>query len=388
MAPQAVATTLILVVGACNFGCQNSEMKLGNVLSMGLRRIEQELREAVYIRTGRDATRPHVIQAMPTQRCNYKCLSCGCWRQEEPESELTLEEWQTSLASLRSFVGAMTVQFAGGEPFVYKPFVPLVEWCAAHDIGWGVITNGSAFTKEISRRVVAAQPVNISISVDGASAAVHDDSRGVRGSLAQIEKNIGHLREARDRAGARFPIRIKPVVHRRNLQEMPAAVEWAVKAGATTIDFNPVRHWTPEVETMLWVEEPDLPALQKVIDQLIEAKRQGAPIETEESKLRAMVDHFRGVTVRPSVAPCRAGLREYHINAVGDIFSCWYYPTIGNVREGLSAQEVWQGKKAAGQRHMQMTCSRFGSNECASSCLAHRTMGQDWQRVKMMLRRH
>lgn len=360
-------------------------MKLGRAITLGSRRVEQELREALYIRTGRDLTRPHVIQALPTMRCNYRCLSCSCWRQEHGD-EMTLEQWQRALASLREFVGPMTVQFAGGEPFVYKPFVPLVEWCAEHRIDWGVITNGSAFSKDTSRRVVRARPVNVSISVDGATSAVHDDSRGVPGSLAHLELAIGRLREARDLAGESFPIRVKPVVHRRNFREMPAMVEWARRVGADTVDFNPVRHWTPEVETMLWIEREDEAVLRGVVDQLVEMRRAGAPIETEEAKLHDMVDHFRGATVKPSVAPCRAGLREFHINPDGSVATCWFYPRIGNARDA-GAREIWLGEQAAQQRRRQMTCGRFGSNDCASSCLAHRTIGQDVRRVWMMMRR-
>lgn len=361
-------------------------MDLSRIISLGMRRVGQELREAVYLKTDLDATRPHVIQAMPTERCNYKCLSCSCWRANPYPRELTLDEWTAALGSLKRFVGRFTVQFAGGEPFVYKPFVPLVEWCGTHGIDWGVITNGSAFSRPTVERIVAARPLNVGISVDGASAAVHDLSRGIKGSLDHIARGIGTLRSVRDARGESFPIRVKPTLHRLNFREMPALVKWARDVGATTIDFSPVRPDTPEVESMLWLQPEDEAELARVIDELIAARRAGAPIETEESKLRGLVGHFKGEVVLPSVAPCRAGMREYHILPNGDVRNCWFYASIGNVLTS-DAQTLWQGEVAAGQRATQQQCPRFGTKECASSCLAHRTLAQDWQRLLIFTRR-
>jgi MoaA/NifB/PqqE/SkfB family radical SAM enzyme len=361
-------------------------MEFNRILALGLRRIEQELREAVYIRTDFDVTRPHVIQAIPTERCNYKCLSCSCWRADQYPRELTLDEWTQALLGLKRFVGPYTVQFGGGEPFVFKPFVPLVEWCHAQGIDWGVITNGSAFTPSIVERVVAARPLNVSISVDGASAAVHDRSRGIAGSLDRIARGIVQLREERDRRGASFPIRIKPTVHRLNFREMPALLRWTQDVGADTVDFSPVRPATPEVESMLWLQPEDEAALTEVIETLIDARRRGAPIETDEPKLRGFIGHFKGEVVLPSVAPCRAGMREFHILPNGDVRTCWFYPSIGSVLDD-DPQTLWQGTVAAEQRSTQLQCSRFGSKDCASSCLAHRTLAQDWKRLLVMTRK-
>ncbi|MBT9596175.1 MAG: radical SAM protein [Vitreoscilla sp.] len=361
-------------------------MKLGKVVALGSRRLGQELREAFYLRTGLDGTRPLAIRAHPTERCNYRCGSCKCWRLDDYPPEMPLGEWCRALADLRGFVGPYCVQFAGGEPFVYKPFLALVEWCAAHRIDWGMITNGSALSPANVARLVAATPLNIDVSVDGASSAVHDASRGVPGSLVCIAKGLRTLRRARDAAGGSFPIRVKPTVHRRNLHEMPQLVEWAVSAGATSIDFSPVRPWTPEVGQDLWLRPQDERALEQAIESLVAAKRAGAPIETEESRLLAWPSHFRGEWVQPDVAPCRVGLRDFHILANGDVRMCWEYPPIGNIRRS-SAREVWTGPVASAQRATMMQCANFGSPKCASSCLAHRTMGQDWKRVALLTRR-
>jgi radical SAM protein with 4Fe4S-binding SPASM domain len=360
-------------------------MKVSNIIALGRRRAVHELREAIYLKTRVDLTTPVAILAHPTERCNYRCTSCDCWRRDEYPAEMTLEEWCAALADLRNFIGPYNVQFAGGEPFVFKPFLSLVEWCTAHQIDWGVTTNGSALTDAVVRRVVSAKPLNVDVSVDGVTSATHDISRGITGSLDRIAKGVAALRAARDQAGSSFPIRIKPTVHRRNFHEMPMLVDWAMKAGATTVDFSPVRPWTPEVESDLWMRPEDERELERVVQSLTAAKKAGAPIETEASRISSWPAHFRNERVRPDLAPCRVGLRDFHIQPNGDVRTCWEYPPIGNLRKSR-AREIWRGDVATEQRAVMMQCPNFGSAKCASSCLAHRTLGQDWKRVMLWMR--
>ena len=53
--------------------------------------------------------------------------------------------------------GTYTIQFAGGEPFIFKPFLSLVEWCNVQGIDWGVTTNGSRIFKSGCQRIVSAK---------------------------------------------------------------------------------------------------------------------------------------------------------------------------------------------------------------------------------------
>ncbi len=355
-------------------------MQLKTVVGMGMQRVGQELREAVYLSTGWDTTRPQTIGVVLTERCNYKCLSCACWRRPEYPPELGLEQWIAALADLRSFVGNFTVDFGGGEPFVYKPFLPLVEWCCGAGIRWTMTTNGSALSPRNAQRLANAAPFSVGISVDGATAAVHDHSRGVAGSLDTIAKGVRTLRAMRDQAGASFGIRIKPTVHRHNFREMPALVRWAEDVGASSIDFSPVRHWTPEVESQLWLRPEDEQALTEVVDALIEMKRAGAAIETEEQRMLSWAAHFRGETIVPSHPPCRVGLRDYCILPNGDVRSCWFYPVLGNVKDA-SARDIWRSAAASDLRDRMTHCPSFGDPKCAASCLSHRTLAEDARRA-------
>ncbi|MGM9487957.1 radical SAM protein [Ideonella sp. YS5] len=357
-------------------------MTPGQLLRLGSRRVEQHLREAAYLRLGIDATRPLAIRAHPTERCNYRCGSCACWRLPEYPAEMTLSQWCSALAGVAELAGRCTVQFAGGEPLLFGPFLDLVDWCRDQGLAWGMITNGSALNERTVARLVAARPLNIDVSVDGASSAVHDASRGMPGSLLHIRRGLQRLRDRREAEGARFAIRVKTTVHRRNLHELPALVDWAREAGANSIDFSPVRPWTAEVRDDLWLRPEDEPRLAEVVARLRAARRAGAPIETEDQRLASWPQHFRGQTIAPPLSPCRVGLRDLHILSNGDVRMCWEYPVVGNLTRA-TAREIWRGETARAQRRAMVNCADFGSPKCASSCLSHRSLAQDWQRVRL-----
>lgn len=355
-------------------------MRLSQGARIVARRVGQSLREELYIRSGVDRTRPLAIRGVLTERCNYRCAYCAFWRQESYPEEMSVAQWQAALTSLRSFVGRYVIQFSGGEPFLHAGFLTIAAHCRAHGIQWGVITNGSALTESIAERVVAAGPLNVDISVDGDSAEVHDRVRGVAGSLARIRAGIERLRRAREAAGERFAIRIKPTVHRLNFATLPAIVRWAVDVGATSVDFAPVRPWAAEVTASLWLDdEAERQRVLAVVEELEVMRRAGAPIETSPDRMRQWAAHFRREPVQPELSPCRVGMRDYHILPDGDVRTCWFYPPIGNVKT-QSARAIWLGAAARAQRRTMLACPRFGSTDCASSCLAHRSLRQDIRR--------
>ena len=61
------------------------------------------------------------------------------------------------------------------------------------------------------------------------------------------------------------------------------------------------------------------------------------------------------------------------------------YTTDANARQH-TARELWFGKVAVGQRRAMMSCAKFGSIDCASSCLSHRTLGEDVRRGLLLMK--
>jgi MoaA/NifB/PqqE/SkfB family radical SAM enzyme len=354
-------------------------MRLVELAVVARNHTRNALAEEVYLRTHKDFTRPITVHGIVNEACNYKCRYCKCWREENYRPEMTIEEWQKAILDLKAFLGKFHIEFSGGEPFVKKGFVDLIEFCHAQGLSWGVTTNGSAFLSDsIVRRTLGAHPFNINVSIDSKRPELHNYSRGIEDSLNRIIQGLAKVSQMRKENGLTFPIIIKPVVHRLNFRYLPEMVEWIQTMGGTVINFQPVDRWSPETYNELWIESPeDRADLIKVRDQLLSMKRAGAPILNSELILSAWDKHFLEQKAPAEYMPCRVGMRNYFIRPDGDVEVCWYYKPIGNVKKN-TAREIWYGEEARQRREETVGCDSL----CLFTCLSQKTLGD---KVKMGL---
>lgn len=344
-------------------------MELSKLSQLAWKHTQNAAAEEIYLRTGYDSTKPITFYGLVNEHCNVKCRYCEYWRLKHYVQEMTIQEWKTALTSVQEFVGAFSINFSGGEPFIKPGFIDLLSWCNSNHISAGVTTNGSALTSRNAAKVVAANPFNVNISVDAPNAGVHDYLRGYTGLFDKLSEGIRFLLAERDRQGKQFPINIKPTVNSKNFRLMPDLVEWAVSIGASCVQLQPMDRWTRETYDELWIEEPELPELELVIERLIEMQSRGAPILTPPTILRLFPDNFRGKKAPKEVMPCRVGLRDFFIRADGQVEVCVHYPSIGNIRE-QSARDLWYGPKAQEIRRQTVACDRL----CLITCHSQKTL--------------
>ena len=344
-------------------------MKIHTLAHLAVKHTRNHFAEEIYLKTGRDVTKPITFYGLVNERCNVRCRYCEYWRLKEYKDEMSIEEWKQALLSVQDFVGKFSISFSGGEPFIKKGFVDLLAWCRSVGIEAGVTTNGSALTEKIAAKTVAARPLNVNVSCDAPNAEVHDYLRGHPGLFNALSAGIGHLLAEQKRQGIDFPIMIKPTINSKNFRLMPDIVRWAEDIGATVVNFQPMDRWTPETIEELWIEEEDLPDLQRVLDEVCEMKADGHAIMNSEEVLQLMVPHFREENAPPEVGACRVGLRDFFIRTNGDIELCFFYPTVGNIKEH-SARELWYGEKAQEIRRQTVECTKL----CLYTCLSQKTL--------------
>jgi MoaA/NifB/PqqE/SkfB family radical SAM enzyme len=344
-------------------------MELSRLSALAWKHIRNAAAEEVYLNSGYDGTKPVTFYGLVNERCNVKCRYCEYWRLKHYVTEMTIEEWRSALLSVKDFVGAFSINFSGGEPFIKPGFIDLLSWCNSNGISAGVTTNGSALTSRNAAKVVAANPFNINISVDAPNGEVHDYLRGYPGLFEKLSNGIRFLIAEREKQRRKFPITIKPTINSKNFRLMPDLVEWSIGMGVSNISFQPMDRWTPETYDELWIETPELPELEKVIERLIDMQRNGAPILTPPTILQRFPDSFRGKKAPKEVMPCRVGLRDFFIRTDGRVEVCVHYPPIGNIRE-QSARDIWYGPKAEEIRRQTVACDRL----CLITCLSQKTL--------------
>lgn len=344
-------------------------MKFSDLSYLALRHARNSFAEEIYLRTGADVTKPVTFYGLVNERCNVKCRYCEYWRLPKYKDEMTIEEWQKALLSVKDFVGTFSISFSGGEPFIKPGFLDLMTFCHENGIHAGVTTNGSALNRKNAARLVAAHPWNLNVSVDAPDGELHDYLRGWPGLFQKLSEGIRLVREERDKQGIDFPIIIKPTINKRNFRYLPDMVKWVKEIGATALNFQPMDRWTPETYDELWIEPDEYEDLQRVVDTMLELKHKGEPILNSELVISLLVRHFREESAPPEAMPCRVGMRDFFIRTNGDIEVCFFYPSIGNIKE-QSAREIWYGPKAREIRRETVECDKL----CLYTCLSQKTL--------------
>ena len=126
-----------------------------------------------------------------TRSCNLACKHCRAEACLDPyPGELNTED---ALALIDTFpeVGNPIIIFTGGEPLLRKDIFTLVRHAKSKGLRPVMAPNGTLVTREVVEQMLDAGIERCSLSIDGPSADMHDEFRGVKGSF---DANINAIR--------------------------------------------------------------------------------------------------------------------------------------------------------------------------------------------------
>jgi SynChlorMet cassette radical SAM/SPASM protein ScmF len=174
-----------------------------------------------------------------TTGCNLRCRHCWIAPTFTAGEPATGEYLDVDL--LRHAVdeakplGLHAAKLTGGEPLLHPDFVEIVDLLTAAGLALNMETNGTLLTAELARYLKEKTNLfDVSVSLDGPTAAIHDPFRGVAGAFDAAVQGVQHLVAA----GYRPQIIMCP--HRGNIQHIEEMVKLAVRLGAGSLKFNPV----------------------------------------------------------------------------------------------------------------------------------------------------
>lgn len=157
-----------------------------------------------------------------TNRCNLRCVHCGCdFSKIDPVSELPVSFF-TGLLKEAKELGAESVNITGGEAFCRPDCLDLVE--NAVGLGYYVTleSNGTLFEQShIERLAALGNSIRLSLSIDGITAEVNDAIRG-DGTFARVMDTA--LRVSK----TSIPARVITVVNSGNLAQIPDLARYVV----------------------------------------------------------------------------------------------------------------------------------------------------------------
>ncbi len=169
-----------------------------------------------------------------TGSCNLNCRHCWIdpYFEGSPREVLPWSELRKIIVEAKE-LGLQSVKLTGGEPFLHPQAVEVMYGLQELELGVTVETNGTLIG-ERQAKALKDTSAFFSISIDGPTAELHDDLRGVKGALKRTLKGIEYVRAE----GLSF--QVIACLHRGNRHAIVEMMEFSRSLGASSLKINPI----------------------------------------------------------------------------------------------------------------------------------------------------
>jgi MoaA/NifB/PqqE/SkfB family radical SAM enzyme len=291
--------------------------------------------------------KPHHAQWLITRRCNYRCVGCNVWG-EQDKNELSASEIKKGLDLLRK-LGVVEIVFSGGDPLLRDDAAEIIEYASKHFVTT-VYDNGSMAAKKVD----ALRNVDfVAISLDSLDAAKMDYIKGVKGSLEKALNSIETLR----REG--INVAVTPTISQKNLYEIlditnhftaqGIPVWYCLYSFDMSTDANQLfRIGKVNNEFLI----TDKQAMVKLCDSLLELKKKNKNILMTTQLLKALRSLY---AEDKRTWKCRALQNFLIVDHLGRIGGCHSHNFAGSVFE---LPKLWKTPKFNELRKLYRQCTQ------------------------------
>ena len=313
--------------------------------------------------------RPYVLLAELTYGCPLHCPYCSNPIASAAGGELDTAEWSRVFQEAAK-LGVLHVGLSGGEPLLRRDLPELIA--AAHEAGLytNLITSGLGLDLARARHLRASGLDSIQLSFQADEETLAD---AIAGTRAHQHK----LKAAAAITGAGLPLSLNVVLHRTNMDRLPALIALAEELGAHRLELANVQFygWALQNRKSL------LPSRGQVQAALSVAQSAQKRLAGRMEIVYVLPDYFEE---RPK--PCMQGwgMRYLTVNPIGEVLPCPNATSIPglrfeNVRE-QSLDFIWNESDSfnrfRGEAWMPLLCREcperevdFGGCRCQAALL-------------------
>jgi radical SAM protein with 4Fe4S-binding SPASM domain len=127
-----------------------------------------------------------------TYRCNLKCVHC--FQAKNKYREFTFKEIEDIFVQLKN-AGCLQLIFSGGEPFLRKDFLEILDLADLYGFAIKIMSNGTLFDEKCVDTLKKIRLTYIQVSLYGITEKVHDFATAVPGSFVKTMQGLRLLRE-------------------------------------------------------------------------------------------------------------------------------------------------------------------------------------------------
>lgn len=324
-----------------------------------------------------------------TIKCNLTCAHCRRLESDETAAnDLSTEQAKgminqlAELAEIQSFKPVLV--FSGGEPLCRNDIFDLICYAKSFGIKPALATNGTLIDSEIAEKIKKSGTVRVSVSLDGASADVHDRLRRLQGAFEKTIEGINQLGENE------IPFQINITLTQHNAHQLEDVYKLAISLGAVAVHvfmlvpvgcgqvlaetdmLSPEQYEQKLLEIceldgrgQLQVKVTCGPHYERVIRQkgLYQVRKNNSGRPEEDVPGRSGHGISKG---------CLAGLGIIFVGHRGDVFPCGYLPVnCGNILKTKLVDIWYKNEDLARMRdtnNLEGKCGVCGYREVCGGC--------------------
>jgi MoaA/NifB/PqqE/SkfB family radical SAM enzyme len=279
--------------------------------------------------------RPESLSFLITKQCNFKCLHCYNDSGVREDGELSSLE-RMKVASYLGRWGVPTITLTGGEPFLSRDTISVLELLASYRTFLKVSTNAWHLPDEALEMVRSRAIRQMNISLDGGNAETHDNYRKVRGSFERVLKTLARLQEAKVEI-----LNLNVAVYDHNLDQLDDVCQIALRFGAHAIAFKAVTSsGRADAPPETFLTAAGIQQFRRVRDVL--HGRYGRSVMMSAPIVSAAVEEPEQDAVQ-----CGGGTKAMFIGSNGDLLPCELikpFIDVPNVRHTAPLVAWFQGK--------------------------------------------
>ncbi|MHC4200229.1 MAG: radical SAM protein [Planctomycetota bacterium] len=292
----------------------------------------------------------------PVGTCNLRCRHC--WvdpdvdrgdndpfaQRERRGDELAPAQLYGILDDAKT-LGLRHVKFTGGEPFLRRDTIEVMEGTAERKLGLTVETNATLLDDETIARLAKIRPNQVAVSMDSADAAYHDRFRGVKGAHARA------LDAVRKLVAAGCKLQIIAAITLENLEAAQDMIALGRRLGVGSVKLCPVapigrgaaiheRGGTLSAREFLDLYRRHCNPTGPGMKVHVEVPAAFRPIRTLKAMSLCRIKNLLGLLPNGDVSYCGIGMSHPEL-VMGsllrdDIGSLWReHPRLLDIREGL-----------------------------------------------------
>ena len=312
--------------------------------------------------------KPFFISFELTHKCNLRCVHCLLKKNIKNE-ELSLNDIKKVLDEIAE-LETLYIALTGGEIFIRKDIIPILQYIAKKKFLINIKTNGSLITKKIVNKIKNLPIARLDLSLYGASKKTYKEITG-NGNAFNATMNALFLLKK-----AKIPVIVGYCPLKKNFKEAYMIKEIAIKNGFgyATIPYirprqdgskTPLKHSCSHSELMNHVPFFRNVTINKEIDKQIK--------------------------INPYAKLCNAGSLGINIDPYGNVSPCieWRRAYAGNIRK-TSIKKIWYfSKKLEWVRSLRFKdlkdCQKCKFLDICSICPPRALKCEDWYKKYNLL---